>query len=245
MRSIADRLRTRIIPAILSALGITFLAAGLLSFTNPVAAVPGASDLPSTAGATARATPLPSVTKTPVPLITLPPFASGVAATPVPIPADRVATRVRIAGLKVDLPVVKPPTGYPLCNVAMYYLHPSLGQPGEGKSVYLFAHARTGMFLPLLTASKVSNGKKMIGMIIEVWTSDDQRFLYVITDVLRHTAFDKVFDKPFAATTETLWLQTSEGVGSQPKLLIKAEPLSQEAAPHDEAHPKAKPVDCS
>ena len=64
----------------------------------------------------------------------------------------------------------------------MYYLDPRLGQPGQGKSVYLFAHARTGMFLPLLTASKVSNGKKMLGMIVEVWTADDQRFLYVITD---------------------------------------------------------------
>ena len=82
----------------------------------------------------------------------------------------------------------------------MYYLNPQLGQPGQGKSVYLFAHARTGMFLPLLTASKVSNGKKMLGMIVEVWTADDQRFLYVITDVYRHQPFDHVFDKPFAAT---------------------------------------------
>ena len=57
--------------------------------------------------------------------------------------------------------------------------------------------------------------------------------------------FDEVFDKPFAAKDETLWLQTSEGVGTQPKLQIKAEPLSQEAAPHDEAHPKAKPVNCA
>ena len=143
------------------------------------------------------------------------------------------------------VPVVKPPSGYPLCNVAMYYLSPQLGQPGQGKSVYLFAHARTGMFLPLLTASKVSNGKKMIGMIVEVWTGDDQRFLYVITDVLRHQAFDHVFDKPYAATSETLWLQTSEGVGTQPKLMIKAEPLSQEASPHADAHPKAKPLVCS
>ena len=127
----------------------------------------------------------------------------------------------------------------------MYYTDPHLGQPGQGKSVYIFAHARSGMFLPILTASKASNGRKMIGMVAEVWTSDDQRFLYVITDVLRHVPFDEVFTRPFAAKGETLWLQTSEGVGTQPKLQLRAELLSQEAAPHTEAHPIAKPLNCS
>ena len=37
----------------------------------------------------------------------------------------------------------------------------------RGKAVYLYAHARTGMFLPLLTASKVASGNKMKGMIVE------------------------------------------------------------------------------
>ena len=95
----------------------------------------------------------------------------------------------------------------------MYYDDPRLGQPGEGKAIYLYAHARTGMFLPLLTSSKVSNGNKMKGMIVEVWTNDDQRFLYVITQVLRHVPYDEPFIKPFAAKGEQLWLQTSEGVG--------------------------------
>ena len=47
------------------------------------------------------------------------------------------------------------------------------------------------MFLPILTASKVSNGKKMVGMVVEVWTNDDQRFLYVVTKVKRHVPYDK------------------------------------------------------
>ena len=34
------------------------------------------------------------------------------------------------------------------------------------------------MFLPILNASLVANGKKMKGMLVEVWTSDNQRFLY-------------------------------------------------------------------
>jgi hypothetical protein len=231
-------IRTRIVPAVLTALGVTFLALGLLSLTDPVAAgplpTPGASSI-------APAT----VDSTPSPLITLPPLGSGgpVAATP-PIPADRVASRIRIAALKVDLPVIAPTNGYPACNVAMYFDDARLGQPGEGKAVYLYAHARTGMFLPLLTASKVANGNRMKGMIVEVWTNDDQRFLYVITQVLRHVPFDKPFVKPFAAKSEQLWLQTSEGVGTQPKLQVVAEPLSQEAASHEEANPVPKPVNC-
>ena len=35
-------------------------------------------------------------------------------------------------------------------------------------------------------ASKIANGKKMLGMVVEVYTSDDQRFLYEITEVRRH-----------------------------------------------------------
>jgi hypothetical protein len=236
MASLGTSIRTRIIPAILTALGVTFLAAGMLSFTTPAAAVPVAT--PSTSQAA-------TVDQTPAPLFTLPPLTSAAPQTALPGPVDRVATRIRIAALKIDLPVIKPPSGFPACNVAMYYEDPRLGQPGQGKSVYIFAHARTGMFLPILTASKVSNGKKMIGMIAEVWTSDDQRFLYVITDVLRHVPYDEAFTKPFATQTETLWLQTSEGVGTQPKLQLRAELLSQEAAPHEDAHPKAKPVSCA
>ena len=126
----------------------------------------------------------------------------------------------------------------------MYLDDARLGQPGEGRATYLYAHARTGMFLPLLNASKVSNGQKMRGMIVEVWTSDDQRFLYVITKVKRHVAFDGAVAPAIAVTTEQLWLQTSEGVGTQPKLQLIAEPLSQEASNAVDAHPAPKPVNC-
>ena len=40
MRHLADRIRTRIVPALLTALGVTFLAAGVLSLTTTVAADP-------------------------------------------------------------------------------------------------------------------------------------------------------------------------------------------------------------
>jgi len=236
MAPFLDRVRTRFVPALLTALGVALLAAGLLSFTNPVAADPVASATPSPV----------AVAATPSPLITLPPIASSGPPSPSPtIPPDRVATRVRVAALKIDLPVVRQPDPrYPACNVAMYYVDPRLGQPGQGRATYLYAHARTGMFLPLLTQSKVQNGGKMLGMVVEVWTNDDQRFLYVITEVRRHVPVTSAFNAPFAVTTEQMWLQTSEGVGPQPKLQVVAEFLSQESADHKEANPVAKPVDC-
>lgn len=235
MADLANRIRTRIIPALLTAFGVVFLAAGLISLTSPVAAGPLGTPSPSTGSAAAP---------TPSPLITLPPIGSGGLPSASPsIPADRVATRVRILALKIDLPVISPPDGgYPPCDVALFYQSPQLGQPGEGRATYLYAHARTGMFLPILTASK--NGTNMKGMVAEVWTSDDQKFLYVITQVLRHVPYDQVFLKPFAAKGEELWLQTSEGVGTQPKLQLVGELLYQEAADHADANPVAKPLNC-
>jgi hypothetical protein len=117
-----------------------------------------------------------------------------------------------------------------------------LGQPGQGRATYLYAHARTGMFLPLLESSRIQNGKGMLGMVVEAWTSDNQRFLYDITEVRRHQT--QLTDAA-GATTEQLWLQTSEGPKGTPgKLQVVAEPLSQEAADPADAHPTAKPLVC-
>ena len=233
MATLAEHIRTRLLPALLTALGVTMLAGGLLSLTSGVAADPLSSPSASVAAVEPSA-----------PLITLPPLASGDLPTESPsAPVDRVATRVRIAALKIDLAVVAPPPGadaYPYCNVAMYLA--ALSQPGEGHATYLYAHARTGMFLPLLDASLVQNGKSLIGMVVEVWTSDDQRFLYDITEVRRH---QRTLTDAANATSEQLWLQTSEGPkGTVPKLQIVAEPLSQEAADPADAHPVAKPLVC-
>ncbi len=243
MGDLAERMRTRLLPAIVTALGVVLLAGGLLSIAAPVTADPLSSPAPTAVAL------VPSER----PRITLPPPSSaGPVASP-SIPADRVATRVRIWELGIDLPVLPPggPDDYPLCDVAQYFRHPSLGQPGMGRATYLYAHARDGMFGPILEASKVQDGNKMRGMVVEVWTSDDQRFLYEITEVRRHVPFDDVwFDDPMAAPEEELWLQTSEGPAvpkgqpPNPKLQVVAMPLSQEPADHADAHPVAKPVDC-
>jgi len=228
----ALRIRSRLLPALLTALGVALLTAGLLTYTAPVEAGPEPSEAPTIV--TAPPTVAPSATPRP---------SDGPSAEPTAtFPADRVATRVVVAALGIDLPIVKPASNsaYPWCDVAMYIQE--LGQPGAGRAMYLYAHAREGMFLPILEASKVNNGAKMLGMIVEVYTSDDQLFLYEITEVRRHQLD---LDDAIAATTEQVWLQTSEGPkGTRPKTQVVARYLSTGPADHGAAHPDAKPKVC-
>ena len=42
MRTVFDRLQRRLVPALLAALGVSLMAAGLLTYTAPVDADPGA-----------------------------------------------------------------------------------------------------------------------------------------------------------------------------------------------------------
>lgn len=235
MADLVDHIRIRLLPALLTALGVAGLAGGLFSLTSPVVAEPLPSPSPTV---------VTSVAPTNTPLITFPPLPTEAppSTSPTP-PADRVATRVRIAALDIDLPIVKPAGGadaYPWCDVAMYIQE--LGQPGQGRAIYLYAHARAGMFLPILDASLVQNGKSMLGMVVELWSSDDQRFLYEITEVRRHQLD---LDDAVNADGEGLWLQTSEGPRGTPgKTQVIAQPISQEAADPAAAHPVPKPVDC-
>ena len=109
-----------------------------------------------------------------------------------------------------------------------------LHQPGEAGATYIYAHARPGMFLPILTQSQINNGNRMIGMIVQVFTSDDLLFLYEITKVRRHQSS---LDDAFAAKTSQLWLQTSEGPNATyPKVQVVAQPLSNLPADQRQAH---------
>lgn len=151
-----------------------------------------------------------------------------------------VATRIAIPALKIDLPIIKPGGGYPLCNVAMYIQE--LSQPREAGVTMIYAHARKGMFLPLLERSKINNGASLIGATVKVWTSNDLVSTYKITRVRRHVAsLDGVFD----IGLEQLWIQTSEGPrGTVAKLIVVAKRTGSEPASHQSAHPAAHPVVC-
>lgn len=232
MDTLGGRIRLRLIPALLTAIGVALLAAGLMSYTTAVQPPPSSRPL-------ATYEPPPTLGGP----ITLPPASAEPTVEPT-FPADRVATRIVIGRLDIDLPIVLQSDynpDYPVCDVAMYF--PAMYQPGQGRATYIYAHARTGMFLPLLLQSQRNNGERMLGMTVQVYTSDSWRYVYTITEVRRHTTS---LTDAFDATTEQLWMQTSEGPeGTIPKLQVVAEFLS--AAPTDfkSAHPKPRVVLCS
>jgi hypothetical protein len=216
-------------PALVTAAGVALLAAGLLQYQDPPEAVA------VSAAATPAATALPSPSLLPIPSL-------GPPGSPVPSdgpPADRVATRVVVPALRIDLPVVRPPDDpdhFPYCDVAEYIRE--LSQPGHPGTTYLYAHARKGMFLPLLETAD----RKMLGMLVQVYTNDNQVFLYEVTKVLRNQSS---LDIAFGTTEEQLMLQTSEGPrGTIGKTIVVARPLSVGPATAAAANPKAKPSAC-
>lgn len=240
MRNLLGALRDRLLPAVLTAAGVTMIAGGLLSYTGTAtAADPLLSAAPEIVGADPSAS---------LPLPTLPPVdATPSAAASAGPPSDRVATRVVVEALDIDLPIIKPRGGsstYPLCDVAMYIQE--LSQPGNGHSTYLYAHARDGMFGPIYERAiqKKSGGpKSMIGMIVQVYTSDDQLYEYEVVEVRLHQL---TLDDAIHATSEELWLQTSEGPKGTPgKTQLLAKPLIVLPASHKAAHPTPHPVSCA
>ena len=256
MLSLFAFVRKRLLPALVTAMGVVLITAGLLSYadsstpgTTPEevavietlapteAPTPAPTEAPSTSpGASASPTPDPTATAEPTP-------------DPTKKPGRAVATRVVVPALKIDLPVVRGNSDYPLCNVAMY-LHTgktaakdAFGQPGEGRATYLYAHARDGMFGPIYElAIQKKNAKKMLGMVVEVYSSDDMVYLYEIREYRLH-ALD--LEDALGATDEELWLQTSEGPKGTPgKTQLRAIPISVTAADHGDANPKPKPAVC-
>lgn len=244
MRTLFRAFRDRLLPAILTAAGVTLIAAGLLSYGDP--AIAAVDPEPSAAPTIAAVGPDPSLAFPSLPPIdasspgSIPPATSG-------LNSNRVATRVVVEALGIDLPVIKPrgsSSTYPQCNVAMYIQE--LGQPGNDRSTYLYAHARDGMFGPIYERAilKKSGGpKSMIGMIVQVYTSDDLLFEYEVTEVRLHQL---TLDDAVHATSEELWLQTSEGPKGTPgKTQLLAKPLITLPADHGAAHPAARPVNCA
>jgi hypothetical protein len=129
------------------------------------------------------------------------------------------ATRVQVSSLGIDLPVVRGGSEV-WCNAAMYLT--AAHQPPERGATFIYAHARTGMFLPLLTASRVGGGGSLIGKTVFVYTSDGKRYPYRITTVRRGlTSIQRALE----VTSRQVWLQTSEGPSaSSTKLVVVAFP---------------------
>jgi hypothetical protein len=238
-----------LVPALVAGAGVFLVVAGLLNYMAPVAASPSATPTfgigPS--GSVSLLTPSssPQGSGSPGPSSTVSPTTNS---------GTALATRIQVPALGIDLPVVASLANetFPLCNAAEYFVdnsvtprRPQLATPGAPQATYLYAHARTGMFLPLLSHSQVNNGKDMIGMYAVVYTDDNQRHIYEINEVIRGvSASADIY--AFAATTDQLWLQTSEGPNkSSTKLQVVATPLGILAADPAEAHPTNKGHVCA
>jgi hypothetical protein len=265
MLSMLDGLRTRLLPALLTAAGVVLVTAGLLSYADPTAAgvIPEQSEVVETLDPSA----LPDVSPSPEPSTepssspggSVSPRATPIGTAPAslapevtPKPGRAVATRVVVPALKIDLPIVKGNSGYPLCNVAMY-LHTAnqssrdaFGQPGEGRATYLYAHARDGMFGPVYElAIQKRQPKRMLGMVVQVYTSDFKLYMYEIREYRLHAVGSAALDDAINAKKEQVWLQTSEGPKGTPgKTQLIASLISVSDADPKDALPKAKPVVC-
>jgi hypothetical protein len=149
------------------------------------------------------------------------------------------ATKVTLPYLSISLAVVRAPSGYPYCNVAMYM--GTLNQPQEPGVTFLMAHARKGMFLPLLTQWQLNKGKNLIGKRVNVYTSNSRVSTYQITSVQTVLSVQNAV----SVVGEQLWLQTSTGPhGTAAKLVVKAKRLVTQPTTFSASHPPVHIVHC-
>jgi hypothetical protein len=245
-------LTSRILPALLTALGVVLITAGLLTYPGPTTAgtvvvpTPEIIELPSEV---ALESPSPS------PSVSLDPSVSP-APTPEPTkhPKGReFATRVVVPALGIDLPVIAGNDGYPYCNVAMYLTtnnkksdpakDDAFGQLGEQRATYIYSHARDGMFGPIYElAIQNHTPNKMLGMVIQVYSSWNRVYLFEVRSVRLHITS---LDRAMSRNKEEVWLQTSEGPAGTPgKTQVIGRFISVQDSTKKEAQPKPKPVRC-
>lgn len=165
-------------------------------------------------------------------------------------PPDDLPARIVIEELGIDLPIVSGdlevdgnPPDYPLCDVAQYlttYRYPA--RPGT--TTWIYAHARRGMFLPLLEASRRADGAELLGSEVELSSTGSWHYRYRITGVHPH-ATDRGIAAGVPEDEGRLVLQTSEGPrGTVPKLQISAVLVDVRPTDPAVAAPSAQPREC-
>ena len=152
------------------------------------------------------------------------PSATPIASAPGARAVSPIATgyRLQIPRLRIDLPLAEgdvardidlqqTPEGF------AFHL-PGTAIPGAGGNTYLYAHARTGMFLALWNAK--------VGDVVFVSTPDLRALKYVISEVHPRVAPDDVsWVQP--TTGERLTLQTSTGPDpGDPRFVVIAVPAT-------------------
>ena len=241
---------SRIVPALLTALGVVLITAGLMTYVDPTTAGTAVLETPEIVEAPTEVDES-EPPASPSPSASLDPEVSP-APTPEATPkrtGRETATRVVVPALDIDLPIIRGNNGYPYCNVAMYLSSSKkadqdvFGQPGEGRATYIYSHARDGMFGPIYNlAIRDRTPNKMLGMIIQVYTNWNRLYLYEVRSVRLHITS---LDNAMSRAKEEVWLQTSEGPkGTRGKTQVIGRFLSVEDATKKEAQPKPKPIRC-
>jgi hypothetical protein len=225
----------RLLAALLMAGGVVIVTSGLLAMISPASGyMPTPTEISS---AEPTATPLGSIEPA-----TSPSPTPG----PTPVVAVAVASRVVVPALSIDLPVVAQTYGpghgsYPLCDVAQYL--EQFGQPSQPGTTYIYAHARVGMFLPLLTQWQRDKGKHLLGDLVQVYTEDGKLYLYEIFRA--ETAFDFALARAVPPGESWLILQTSTGPNfTFAKLMVAARLLNVADGSPAEANPTPHVRDC-
>ena len=197
--------------------GLLLVLLGLLSLAGPIdrglwlgadGPAPAAVSSP-TPIATGSATPAPTPSATP-----------GPSPTPDPLRPIPDGYRIRIPRLAIDLPIAE---GNIVRDIEQqrtpesYAFHlPGTAIPEQGSNTYLYAHARTGMFLTLW--------KARVGDAVVISTPDGRALNYVVSEV--HPAVVPA-DVSWAQATsgERLTLQTSTGPNpGDPRFVVVALP---------------------
>ena len=130
--------------------------------------------------------------------------------------------RVQIPRLRIDLPIKEGDFARDIDNQqtpehAAFHL-PRTAIPGEGSNTYLYAHARTGMFLSLWEAKE---GDEVI-----IVAPDGKTLLYVVREVHPRVPYNET-SWVLPTSTERLTLQTSTGPNPQdPRFVVVALPKS-------------------
>ena len=213
--AILNTLTSRILPALLTALGVVLITAGLLTYPRPhdrrhrrrPDARRSSSCRPRWPSSRRRH----RHRRRPLSPASRPRHARARRRPGRP----RVATRVVVPALGIDLPIVSGNDALPVLQRRDVPHHGKkakddvFGQPGEGRATYIYAHARDGMFGPIYElAIQDHTPNKMLGMVIQVYTSWNRLYLYEVRAVRRHITS---LDKAMSRDKEEVWLQTSEG----------------------------------
>lgn len=184
---------------LLTLIGVAVIALGLVLLARPQAAP--APVVPITPGTSSSAAASPSATSTLFPAI---PDGYRVA-----IPRLGIDLAIREGDVQRDAVEQRTPEGY------AFHL-PGTGIPGSGVNCYIYAHARTGMFLSLWN---VREGDDVI-----ITRPDGSQARYVVSEVHPRVPFDDVsWASP--SPPDHLTLQTSTGPNpGDPRFVVIARP---------------------